>query len=155
MITIGRYSIGLVAWTKSEGVLARTNLPHADAPASPPPTPTRVSSPQMTQPHPNILNHRGVLQQPGRHHLVEEVLGVAASAQRIGIDLEEETDVVAQRRIELSPAEAGASTDISWHSTFHARFGTGWAYWFGLGRFIRRCVRGLAAEAGKPESVLG
>ena len=60
--------------------------------------------------------------------------------------------------IDLIPSDAstgtGAGTDISWQSTFHARFGTGWAYRFALGRFIRRCVRALAAEAGKREAVL-
>jgi len=49
--------------------------------------------------------------------------------------------------IDLTPTESG--TDIRWHSTFNARFGTGWAFRFGLGRFITKCVRGLAAEAAK------
>lgn len=49
--------------------------------------------------------------------------------------------------IDLTPS--GSGTDIRWHSTFNARFGTGWAYRFGLGKFIAKCVRGLAAEAAK------
>jgi Polyketide cyclase / dehydrase and lipid transport len=49
--------------------------------------------------------------------------------------------------VDLTPSASG--TDIRWHSTFHARVGTGWAYRFGLGRFIARMVTGLAAEASR------
>ena len=48
--------------------------------------------------------------------------------------------------IDLEPLDGG--TSIRWHSTFDPkRAGTGWIYRFVLGKFIRRCVRGLAAHA--------
>ena len=53
--------------------------------------------------------------------------------------------------IDLTPTASG--TDIRWHSTFNARVGTGWAYRFGLGKFIAKCVRGLAAAAEKRATV--
>jgi len=48
---------------ESEGVLARTNRAHADAPASPPPTrdPAHASSPRTTPNDPRVLNYRGAL----------------------------------------------------------------------------------------------
>ncbi len=49
--------------------------------------------------------------------------------------------------VDLTPAPGGG-TDIRWHSTFRPqRAGTGALYRIGLGRFIRRTVRGLAAAA--------
>ena len=85
-----------------------------------------------------------------REELVELIPGRRVSSRLLsGLPLHDY-----RADVELSPAEAGAGTDICWHSTFHARFGTGWAYRFALGRFIRRCVRALAAEAGKREAVL-
>jgi len=53
--------------------------------------------------------------------------------------------------IDVTPTSSG--TDIRWHSTFNARVGTGWAYRFGLGKFIAKCVRGLAAAAEKRATV--
>jgi hypothetical protein len=38
-------------------------------------------------------------------------------------------------------------TTVRWRSTFVAPFGTGWAFRFGLGRFIGRTVEGLARAA--------
>jgi hypothetical protein len=51
--------------------------------------------------------------------------------------------------IDLTPVESGG-TDIRWHSTFRAKVpGTGWLYRVVLGRFIQRCVDGLAAHAAR------
>ena len=47
--------------------------------------------------------------------------------------------------IDLTPTPEG--TSIRWHSTFFPkRRGTGWIYRLALGRFIRRCVDGLAQD---------
>jgi hypothetical protein len=49
--------------------------------------------------------------------------------------------------VDLTPCEGG--TTIRWRSTFFPkRFGTGWFYRLVLARFIRGCVKGLAAHAG-------
>src|SRR5256885_1852918 len=46
----------------------------------------------------------------------------------------------------IDPHDGG--TSIQWRSTFHPKYpGTGWLYKVGLGRFIQRCVNGLAAHA--------
>jgi hypothetical protein len=51
--------------------------------------------------------------------------------------------------IDLTPVEGG--TTIHWRSTFTPRVpGTGWIYRWALGRFIQRCVDGLAAHATTP-----
>lgn len=50
-------------------------------------------------------------------------------------------------RADIDLAASGSGTDIRWHSTFHARPGTGWAYRIALGRFIAKAVTGLAASA--------
>ena len=48
--------------------------------------------------------------------------------------------------VDLEPHDGG--TSIQWRSTFHPKYpGTGWLYRVGLGRFIQRCVDGLAAHA--------
>lgn len=48
--------------------------------------------------------------------------------------------------IDLTPAEGG--TVIRWRSGFTPKVpGTGWIYRWALGRFIQRCVDGLAAHA--------
>ena len=48
--------------------------------------------------------------------------------------------------IDLEPRDGG--TAIQWRSTFHPkRPGTGWIYRYALGKFIQRCVDGLAAHA--------
>jgi hypothetical protein len=52
--------------------------------------------------------------------------------------------------IDLEPSDGG--TSIRWHSTFFPRRpGTGWLYRFALGKFIRKCVNGLAASAATVE----
>lgn len=46
--------------------------------------------------------------------------------------------------VDLSPRDGG--TEIHWHSTFTAKIpGTGWAYRWFLGVFIKRVVAGLVA----------
>jgi hypothetical protein len=48
--------------------------------------------------------------------------------------------------VDLEPSDGG--TTIRWHSTFEPkRPGTGWIYRIALAKFIRRCVKGLAAHA--------
>jgi hypothetical protein len=48
--------------------------------------------------------------------------------------------------VDLTPVEGG--TTIHWRSTFTPKVpGTGWIYRWALGRFIQRCVDGLAAHA--------
>jgi hypothetical protein len=48
--------------------------------------------------------------------------------------------------IDLTPVDGG--TLIHWRSGFTAKVpGTGWIYRWALGRFIQRCVDGLAAHA--------
>jgi hypothetical protein len=48
--------------------------------------------------------------------------------------------------VDLEPHDGG--TNIRWHSTFEPkRRGTGWLYRVILAKFIRRCVKGLAAHA--------
>jgi hypothetical protein len=48
--------------------------------------------------------------------------------------------------IDLTPVEGG--TLIHWRSSFRAKVpGTGWIYRWALGKFIQRCVDGLAAHA--------
>jgi hypothetical protein len=55
--------------------------------------------------------------------------------------------------VDLTPAENGG-TMIRWHSTFFPkRKGTGWIYRLALGKFIRKCVDGLAAYAATSERV--
>lgn len=54
--------------------------------------------------------------------------------------------------IDLS-ATADGGTDIRWHSTFTpARPGTGWIFRLALGRFITKCVHGLAAATATAET---
>jgi hypothetical protein len=49
--------------------------------------------------------------------------------------------------VDLTPAGDGG-TVIHWRSRFTAKVpGTGWIYRWALGRFIQRCVDGLAAHA--------
>lgn len=48
--------------------------------------------------------------------------------------------------IDLTPVDGG--TLIHWRSTFRPKLpGTGWIYRLALGKFIQRCVDGLAAHA--------
>jgi hypothetical protein len=55
--------------------------------------------------------------------------------------------------VDLEPAENGGTT-IRWHSTFFPkRKGTGWMYRLALGKFIRKCVDGLAKYAATAERV--
>jgi hypothetical protein len=55
--------------------------------------------------------------------------------------------------VDLEPAPNGG-TIIRWHSTFFPkRIGTGWIYRLALGKFIRKCVNGLADYAATVERV--
>src|SRR2546423_4539117 len=52
--------------------------------------------------------------------------------------------------IDLEPSNGG--TMIRWHSTFEPkRRGTGWLYRFALAKFVRKCVKGVAAHAATVE----
>jgi len=54
--------------------------------------------------------------------------------------------------VDLEPFDGG--TNIRWHSTFQPkRPGTGWVYRLVLSKFIRRCVKGLAAHAASVKDV--
>jgi hypothetical protein len=53
--------------------------------------------------------------------------------------------------VDLTPAADG--TVVHWRSRLTAKVpGTGWIYRWALGRFIQRCVDGLAAHATTPAS---
>ena len=48
--------------------------------------------------------------------------------------------------VDLTPVDGG--TVIHWRSSFNPKVpGTGWIYRWALGKFIQRCVNGLAAHA--------
>jgi hypothetical protein len=83
-----------------------------------------------------ITSRERVVQQvPDRRFSYELVSGLPLRGYRADID--------------LTPVGSGG-TDIRWHSTFRAKVpGTGWLYRVVLGRFIQRCVDGLAAHAAR------
>ena len=84
----------------------------------------------------------------GRHRSRERVVQcrpgeVFAYVLESGLPLRDYEAVVT-----LTPAEGG--TAIEWRSTFRPKVpGTGWLYRRELGKFIKRTVEGLAAEADR------
>jgi hypothetical protein len=56
-------------------------------------------------------------------------------------------------RADITLEESEGGTRITWHSEFDPKYpGTGWAFRFGLGKFIQQCVDGLARHADEQKA---
>ncbi len=83
----------------------------------------------------------------GRTRSLEEIVELIPD-RRLSYELRDGLPLVGYRaNIDLDALPDGGTT-IHWRSSFDAKVpGTGWFYRLVLGRFIGRCVRGLAAHA--------
>jgi hypothetical protein len=86
----------------------------------------------------------------GRTRSVERLVELR-SGRRLSYTLLEGLPLRGYRAdVDLEPADGG--TNIRWHSAFEPkRRGTGWIYRLVLAKFIRQCVKGLAAHAATVE----
>ena len=82
----------------------------------------------------------------GRSNSVEELVELQPNRRLSYILLEGLPLKDYRADVDLEPHDGG--TTITWHSEFHPKYpGTGWMFRYGLGKFIQRCVDGLAAHA--------
>ena len=111
---------------------------------------SKIDSFELQQPGPDGVESVGAIRcfRTGRVTSVEEIVEMVPG-RRFSYALCSGLPLTNYRAdVDLTPSNGG--TAIRWRSTFGAKWrGTGRLYRFTLGRFIRDCVRGLAAAAEK------